>query len=603
MAKIKYTEGATPLLNEHNGYTFQPNNYGQSMFPASRSARKRYGPQWQRQHNNQKAVTQWRNMSAATKNLWAQFAATYPQPSKRNPDVFLNGYQCFIKRNSYCFLNHGIHSDFMLEPEINLLNEGSITAEIIHSESAVDCTELYIKRFGLLPQVGDYVLCRLIPYAEFSGQFFNSVEMVLQVQEIYLDGLFITVTVPDEMKTVTVSVYLSKIFHQSVRYTGTKVRYMGCFTKKRFIDLIDTPDSYAGQAGAVPVVNSSETGLEFQILPSTIVNIVNDYTTIENVYNNLTVYDINTQMFYTYINETWINVTINNNLVKIVVDYTTLVNVVNNTVVFSITHQNFFWYNVDVWVSIGGGGGGLTCDDLLDCPVILSIIENIENIQDTIIKLNDTSIPVVGFGLLYNYYTFFAESDFFAPGWRLPTRAEVIAMYTFLGGISVAGGKLKDTDQLYWSAPNTGATNETKFFGRGAGIISRFTGRASNLKTRNYLWCSDGPSVNDGDIFYLYDISAAITWTNFAKNHGCSVRGVKSANPSDNGKIGSYTCKNGDVLRTVVINDLEWIADNMTETMLQDGTEIPLKTSGNDFKNATTPRYGWPDDQERFVYG
>jgi len=116
MAKIKYSDEVEPIRNKHYGYTFQPNANGQSMFPASRSTRFRHPRQHQRQHNNQKAITQWRNMSVETKTAWNTFAAAYQQPSKRYPLIFLTGYQLFVKRNTYCFLNHGLQSDFMLSP-------------------------------------------------------------------------------------------------------------------------------------------------------------------------------------------------------------------------------------------------------------------------------------------------------------------------------------------------------------------------------------------------------------------------------------------------------------------------------------------------------
>jgi uncharacterized protein (TIGR02145 family) len=45
--------------------------------------------------------------------------------------------------------------------------------------------------------------------------------------------------------------------------------------------------------------------------------------------------------------------------------------------------------------------------------------------------------------------------------WHMPTDAEWTTLTTYLGGESVAGGKLKDT--THWTTPNTGATNETGF--------------------------------------------------------------------------------------------------------------------------------------------
>jgi uncharacterized protein (TIGR02145 family) len=54
-------------------------------------------------------------------------------------------------------------------------------------------------------------------------------------------------------------------------------------------------------------------------------------------------------------------------------------------------------------------------------------------------------------------------------GWHLPTDAEWTILTNFLGGQSVAGGKMKATGTIeagtgLWYAPNTGATNESGFF-------------------------------------------------------------------------------------------------------------------------------------------
>jgi uncharacterized protein (TIGR02145 family) len=47
-------------------------------------------------------------------------------------------------------------------------------------------------------------------------------------------------------------------------------------------------------------------------------------------------------------------------------------------------------------------------------------------------------------------------------GWHLPSDAEWTELTDYLGGTSVAGGKLKETGTA-WGSPNTGATNETGF--------------------------------------------------------------------------------------------------------------------------------------------
>lgn len=48
-------------------------------------------------------------------------------------------------------------------------------------------------------------------------------------------------------------------------------------------------------------------------------------------------------------------------------------------------------------------------------------------------------------------------------GWHLPGDAEWTQLTDYLGGTSVAGGKLKEAGTMHWISPNTGATNETGF--------------------------------------------------------------------------------------------------------------------------------------------
>ncbi|HOG37272.1 MAG TPA: FISUMP domain-containing protein, partial [Paludibacteraceae bacterium] len=74
---------------------------------------------------------------------------------------------------------------------------------------------------------------------------------------------------------------------------------------------------------------------------------------------------------------------------------------------------------------------------------------------------NDRS-NVATYGRLYNWYA--VNTGKLAPtGWHVPTDAEWATLTTYLGGGSVAGGKLKETGTTHWASPNTGATNETGF--------------------------------------------------------------------------------------------------------------------------------------------
>lgn len=84
---------------------------------------------------------------------------------------------------------------------------------------------------------------------------------------------------------------------------------------------------------------------------------------------------------------------------------------------------------------------------------------------------------------LYNWYTVAGVHDsnpstpnkILAPqGWHIPTDAEWTTLINYLGGASIAGGKMKNT--TLWDSPNTGATNESGFSGLPVGYRSSSSG-------------------------------------------------------------------------------------------------------------------------------
>jgi len=73
------------------------------------------------------------------------------------------------------------------------------------------------------------------------------------------------------------------------------------------------------------------------------------------------------------------------------------------------------------------------------------------------------------YGALYNWYAVDDPRGLCPDGWHEPTDSEWTILTTYLGGESVAGGKMKSVSAL-WTSPNTDATNSSGFSGLPGGF-------------------------------------------------------------------------------------------------------------------------------------
>ena len=112
--------------------------------------------------------------------------------------------------------------------------------------------------------------------------------------------------------------------------------------------------------------------------------------------------------------------------------------------------------------------------------------------------LNDEATYKNIYGALYNWYT--VNTKKLCPaGWHVPSDAEWTTLTTYLGGVSFAGGKLKETGLTHWASPNFEATNESGFTGLPGGLrytddsfveCGLFGGWWSSSKTSaTTVWC------------------------------------------------------------------------------------------------------------------
>jgi uncharacterized protein (TIGR02145 family) len=99
------------------------------------------------------------------------------------------------------------------------------------------------------------------------------------------------------------------------------------------------------------------------------------------------------------------------------------------------------------------------------------------------------------YGKLYNWYAVADARNVCPTGWHVPTDAEWTTLTTFLGGVSIAGGKMKSTGTQYWLSPNQDATNESGFSGLPGGFRDGFNGDFYDVGDYGNWWSSSESST------------------------------------------------------------------------------------------------------------
>jgi uncharacterized protein (TIGR02145 family) len=142
------------------------------------------------------------------------------------------------------------------------------------------------------------------------------------------------------------------------------------------------------------------------------------------------------------------------------------------------------------------------------------------------------------YGKLYNWYTVAAGSVCPA-GWHVPTDVEWTQLTDFLGGESVAGGKMKTVTG--WNPPNTDATNETGFSGLPGGYRFYTNGVFGSVGIIGNWW-SNTEFLNFDALFraLFFDYGNAFV-TNANKVNGFSIRCLKNT-PLQQGIINGINC-------------------------------------------------------------
>lgn len=134
------------------------------------------------------------------------------------------------------------------------------------------------------------------------------------------------------------------------------------------------------------------------------------------------------------------------------------------------------------------------------------------------------------YGALYNGFAVKDSRNIAPLGWHVATRDEWNTIISFLGGVTTAGSKMKESGTNHWTTPNSDATNESGFTALPGGYRHKNTGAFQYMGT-NSFYRTGTEELNSGyDSAYhimLFNINANVTPSYSEKVYGYSVRCVK----------------------------------------------------------------------------
>jgi uncharacterized protein (TIGR02145 family) len=135
---------------------------------------------------------------------------------------------------------------------------------------------------------------------------------------------------------------------------------------------------------------------------------------------------------------------------------------------------------------------------------------------------NNDAANLSAYGRLYNWYAVDDARGLCPSGWHVPSDDEYTTLTDFLGGASIAGGKMKEAGTAHWNFPNSGADNSSGFSGLGHGFRTT-SGSFSSWFNVGDFWSS---SPSGGSAWYrvLFSNSADVSRSSGNRNYGFAVR-------------------------------------------------------------------------------
>ena len=160
-------------------------------------------------------------------------------------------------------------------------------------------------------------------------------------------------------------------------------------------------------------------------------------------------------------------------------------------------------------------------------PNITDNTQWVNNTTGAFCSYNNNTSNDCPYGKLYNWYAVANSNQLCPTGWHVPTDEEWTTLTNFLGGESVAGGKMKSTGTQYSIGSDANATNSSGFSGLLAGGRNYTDGAYEEVGVIGGWWSSTEPSIglawNRLLLYFIGEVSRNDT----NMGNGNSVRCIK----------------------------------------------------------------------------
>lgn len=149
-----------------------------------------------------------------------------------------------------------------------------------------------------------------------------------------------------------------------------------------------------------------------------------------------------------------------------------------------------------------------------------------EKVQTMYLNVNQDTSLYRTYGRLYTHYVVMDKRNVCPYGWHIPTEADWNKLFDYVGGISIAGEKLKTVGNEFWFPVNNG-TNESKFSAVGAGL-GFLSGKYFHFGSSGFYWLPETTYDSEGECIVISGKNKYVYMSQQGRLDGLSIRCVRN---------------------------------------------------------------------------